>query len=400
MPLNGQFIQMLSTLSEIKARNRQLDMQEKQYNSALKQYEEEHHDKDITELLQGLAASTADSRNALIKLKGKNFTADEISYLEQFAAGQPIDPRLFSAESVGRGVKAMAGTPMQALADREAALRNNTGGGIGTLNTSNFQGGLMAGQPAPGQVQMAQDRLASGMDPQALAIMQSQQEQGLVPQMAKIQAGAALSLPQIAANTLTGRGLDIQQQQANTGSQQATAQGNYWQSQAEVAWAGLRQEDRKIAQEFGLESLFGKGKGGAGAMTAAQQVEAQVGLSKIIAQMSDPQTDERARSSLIGIFNTAVATMGLDHLLINNPQEAPQKVQMFQRWFSQQRLTTPPSMPDQRGAPAMPPNGNPMSMQLQQPQQPQNPMQNFFPGMPSFPSYVPSPSPFQMRPNP
>jgi len=388
MPLDGSFIQMLSTLSEVQTRKKQIQLEENKYNTAVKQYEQEHHDRDVTQALQQLAAANADSRVALLKLYDKNFTPEEKQALSLFASSAPIDPRLMTADAIQRGVTAMQGTPLAGQVNQAAAVSQLTGGqNVGGMAANTFQSQLYNAAPTAMMAAAAQNRAATGMNPLEADTYTSLVNQGLIPQMARNAAGFANPL-QKAQLALQQAGLNIQKQQADT--QQAAAQ-----SGSELGWANLREEDKKLAQQYNIQAFF------KGVMNPEQMSNALLGMSKMVVDMTSPNTDSRARSKLAEVFNTMAGQIGHPELAITDPSQAPARAAAIIRYIGAAGINQP-SMPAQGGY--NPVYGQPNIGPLQgYPQQPQpNMLQQFaqpsmIPTLPTYPGYIPLGG---MRPNP
>lgn len=150
------FIQLLGILSEMQTRNRQIDLAEKQFKeqqdqfkTAVKQYEEQHHDKEISDALTMLSKTAGPARAAIIKLQS-HLDPGSIAALEAYATGQPEDLVTQTNRASAQGFANL--TPeMQQQVTREAAMRGLTGMSEGQMMGSQLlSGGTQAMMQQPG----------------------------------------------------------------------------------------------------------------------------------------------------------------------------------------------------------------------------------------------------------
>lgn len=289
MPGNlGELIQMITGLSQIQDRRRQLDLSEEQLHNQASQFSTTQQSGEFTQALKLIAGSSAKARQGMKQLVGSlapQYQEAAMSYLNS----QPVDPSVIHAGNVQTG-DANMDPSQRAVVQNEAAVGNSTGMNVGQMGASQLVGQLAGGAQAQVTPQMMQDfaqRTANSQTPVDAAVGHAQIAGGMVPGMASIGAGQSLSAPQ-AAN------LGVQQNQL--------AQG----------WAGLEQKDREMALTYGLnrDKLNAK-LGPGGILTGQEWLDAVTKLPAILNDMNSPKADKVSNQARAKVYNLLVDITGV-----------------------------------------------------------------------------------------
>lgn len=300
----GELVQLIGTLSGIQNDKQRLALQEKQLTEQSSQFAQLGQEKEFGQAIQLMAQGNAKSREALSKALGHLAP----HYREQVLAmmNNPVAGGV-QAEDAAQAGYAAAGPGGQAVLNQEATTRNTTGMNVGQVGASQVGGQLAAGaQVTPDQSAGYVQRIATGQTPIQAAVDQSQAGQGLVPFMAKTTAGAALTAPQAAANTV------------------ALGQLGVAQGQLSVGWASLDQNERKLAADYGLDKMLksaqaAKALGLGGSLTGQEKIEATKAMSTIINDINNPRSDAQGNKGRIRIFNALADETGQPWLKLPDP---------------------------------------------------------------------------------
>lgn len=338
MPISGQFIQLLGTLSDIQARRQQMelasqaqDLQERKFSEDLKTT----HDKDIADALNTLVKLQPSASDAFLTL-GKKFSPEEISALRATVAGLPPDVAAMAARFTSSGVQSM-NPQQQTQLGQEVASRNLSGQTMGGMAQSGLQGavaGMIQQNPQMlgGMAQMT----ATQQTPfQAAGEQGLMQRPGAATQAASYRNALQMTPEQVAANIVGQGQVQAQFQQSNV----------------------MAMHD---AAEAATQMMMARAKG----QLTPEAIMNAVGtdMPKIMAAILDPKTDAGAAAAYLASYNSLAAMIGRPDMYImdkNDPQ-APQKLsglmRLYQSTFGGQSV---PMQPGQAGPPQMAPGGMP-----------------------------------------
>lgn len=300
----GELVQMISALSGVQNDRRRLDQTEEQLKQSASQFAQLGQEREFGRALTLIAQGNQKSREALKTALGH--LAPHYRAEAEAAMQGPIDPGVQAADAAQAGYAA-AGPQGQGMLNQEAATRAFTGMNVGQVGASQI-GGQLAGdsQISPDQRAAYVQRIASGQTPLTAQVESSTIAQGLVPRMARIGAGAELSAPQAAQNTIAQGQLAV----ANIGASQG--------------WAQLDQNERKMAAEYGLDKMLksaqaAKALGAGGGLTGQEKLDAIKTMSTIINDINNPRSDEQGNKGRIRIFNTLADETGQPWLKLPDP---------------------------------------------------------------------------------
>lgn len=295
---------MISALSSVQNDRRRLDQQEEQIRQSASQFAQLGQEREFGRALQLIAQGNQKSREALRTALGH--LAPHYRAEAEAAMQGPIDPSVQAADAAQAGYAA-AGPQGQGMLNQEAATRAMTGMNVGQLGASQVGGGLAAdAQITPDQRAAYVQRMASGQTPLGAQVENSTITQGLVPFIARTTAGAQLTAPQAAQNTIAQGQLAV----ANIGASQG--------------WAQLDQNERRMAAEYGLDKMLksaqaAKALGAGGGLTGQEKLDAIKTMSTIINDINNPRSDEQGNKGRIRIFNTLADETGQPWLKLPDP---------------------------------------------------------------------------------
>lgn len=328
----GELVQMITALSSVQARKRELDLNEQQLAQQASQFAQQGEEAKFVSALKLIAGSTQKTRQGLEGLIN-TLAPQHREAAMAFLQGQPTDPTVLHAQDIEAGHSAM--TPQQlAMVQNESAVQNATGMNVGGLAASQL-GGVLAGGAAqsvtPEQAAAYAERAATGRDPLTAAVQNQQIAGGLVPFIAKTTAGAAMTVPQSAQ-------IGIQQ------GQLAVSRG-----QLNFNYAQLDQEERKMAAYYGLDKMLktaeaqkyaNGGAGGAGGLTGAQWIDGMRGMTNILNDINKNTSDAAGNIARKRVFNSINEALGnpLPAIPLEGPG-SPGKVGFFQQFLSGAGLT-------------------------------------------------------------
>lgn len=288
----GELVQMISALSEVQARKRQLKLGEDQLAQQAQQFASTERGQDFTQAIKLIAGSSQKTR------EGLNTLVDSLAPQYQDAAraflhGQPIDPTVIHAQDIQQGHDAMSPGQL-GVVQNESAVQNATGMNVGGLAGSQLQGALAAQaipQVTPQLGAAYAERVASGRTPAQAAVENAQIGGGMIPAMAKIAGGLQQSAGQA----------------AQTGLGYANLNFNY---------AQLDQNERKMAAEYGLDKMLKTAEamkyasGGAGQLTGQAWLDGMQKLPQILNDINKNTSDKAGNIARIRLFNATNAALG------------------------------------------------------------------------------------------
>lgn len=341
----GQFVQLLSALSEMQTRREQLTQNEREINLREKQFQEfvkQGHSKDVADALQQIMKLAPDAREAFVKMQTE-FSPQEIAGFHAIVTGQPVDPSVLGAQAAQRGY-GNASPEQQGFMNAQAASRATSGMDVGQAQASGAQAFQFGGQAPPGLIaamsqgqpqgyaqQMqgqvargAMQRMSTGQTPFQALVDASAAGQGLIPGFAQNQYG---TVP-----TQYGQLTAPQAGQIDIGRGGVAGQ-----------FAAVNQRAQEAAANNGMEylKLLASGKAAAGAFTTSQQVDMMQGIMKSLDDMQNPRATKDINRERIRLINSMAATLPpplAQALTIENESDAKTKAplwqQLYQRMFS------------------------------------------------------------------
>lgn len=287
----GELVQMISALSDIQARKRQLALGEATLAENARQFAQNEKGQDFASAIKLIAGSSAKTREGLTTLV--NSLAPEYQDAARaFLQGQPIDPQVLHAQDIQSGLAAMSPQQHAVLAN-EAATQNATGMNVGAMGQSQLLGQL-ATQAAPfitpDVAHGYAERVSTGRTPGQAAVENAQITGGMIPTMAKIAGGL--------------------QQSAGQAAQTAVGMAN-----VNLGYANLDHEERKMAAYYGLDKLLKTAEAqkyarGAGGLTGAQWIEGMKGLTGILNDINKNTSDEASNMARRRVFNAMNQELG------------------------------------------------------------------------------------------
>lgn len=311
MPISGQFIQLLSALSEIGARREQLALSGRQTDLMENQFKKqvsEAHDKDIADALNTLVKLQPQAQEAFLTL-GHKFNPEEMSMLRATASGLPPDMPAMAARAAQSGYGAMS-PQEQGQVNREAATRNVAGMNVGGV----AQSGL---QEAVAQTIGQNPQMLQGM-----AQMQATQQtpfQAAGQQQLMMMPGAARRAAEYATNLAVS---PYQQGQLDIGRGGVQAQ-----------FAGVNVQAMNAAADAANQALAAGAKGG---LTQEQVLKTIIeDIPAAVAKINDPRTDKGAAAVYLRQINAAAWMIGRPDLALPSPNDpdAPAKLNALRRVF-------------------------------------------------------------------
>lgn len=322
MPKLGELVQMISALSGVQNDRRRLDQQQEQLKQSASQFAQLGQEREFGRALEIISKASSQTREGL-RTAMQYLAPHYRPAVEAFLNGQPIDPSVQAAQASQEGYAAASPDQRSAL-NAEAATRTMTGMNVGQTGASQIMGQLAQGAaPTPDQRGGYVQRIATGQTPIAAQVESSQIAQGLVPQMARIGAGAELSAPQAAQNTIAQGQLAV----ANIGASQG--------------WAQLDQNERKMAAEYGLDRILKMAQaqralGLGGGLQGQERLDAMKAMSSIINDINNPRSDAQGNKGRIRIFNSLADETGQPWLKLPDPggqQETPKNAGAFHQFM-------------------------------------------------------------------
>lgn len=361
---SGNFIQLLSVLSEMQGQRRQLELQRQQFEEQKHQFavgmgfqEKSAEYKKITDLLENLTASSHESRGSLIEL-GQSLHLDpaSIQALSHYGQNAPESLAMLRTQAAQQGVNAM--TPEQRGAmNNEAALAATTGMNQGTMANSG-----MAAMLAQGTQGMFQ-----GMNP-------AQQGAYLRDFLQRNVNGQDVGAAAVSHETASQPGLAAFAAKAGAGQIMTAAQG----AQADIGRGGVqadfyRTNAQMIANANDVSAKLATAKA-MGGLTPENIIQGVNGMREIVVA-AGKEKNEANRMKLAATWNTLARVID-PRLSVSSPDEIFQKAGILDKIGSS---FSPPGLPA-----FIPPPGqvNPMGAGIgappvTNPMQP-NPMQPWF----------------------
>lgn len=318
----GELVQMIATLSGVKAQKRKLDLDEQQLAQQAEQFAQVGEENKFAAALKLIAGSSAKTREGLQGLLG-TLAPHHREAAMAMLQGQPIDPAVQQAESIQAGRAAMSPEQLGVLG-QEAATINATGQNMGALAQSQFAGALAQGAAQQLTPQMAQayaERSASGRDPITAAVQQAQMQGGMVNPMAQIGAGLRQTAAQQAQIGLGYANVAVDQERNRQG------------------WAGLDQAERKMAAEYGLDKLklgmMGQKGAAGGGLTGDDWLKAVTTMPTLLNDINKNTSDKAGNMARIRLFNMLNFQTGstVPMLPLEGPG-APGKTGLLQQFFT------------------------------------------------------------------
>lgn len=289
----SDLIGMIATLSGIQNQRRELDLRDKSIQEQASQFAQLGEESKFQTALKVIAGASAKSRQGLGDLLS-TLSPQHRAAAEALISGQPIDPSVLGAQDVQAGRDAM--TPQQtAMVQNEAATRNATGMNAGQLGGSQLGAQLSVGAlpyVTPQMQQAMAERAASGRTPAQAAVEATQISGGMIPKIAAIQGGMAM-----------------------TAGQQAQVGLGYGQLNA--TYAQLDQNERKMAADYGLDKMLKEAEaqhyltGGKGAgLTGQAWVEALQKQGNLLNDINKNSSDRAGNMARIRIYNATNEALG------------------------------------------------------------------------------------------
>lgn len=368
----ARMIQMLAVLSDIQQRRRAQDLAERQAEEQKSQFarsmgfqEKSAEYKKVGDLLDAIAKSSTESRNALTELgTSLGLDAQSIAALAHYGQTAPESMDVFTNKTAQQGYREQA-PQVQAQMRQEGAARATTGMNMGGMAMSGLQNIMALGgnkeamqtqfgpQGLAALVQGFMQRVATNQTPVQAAVDQSQQQQGLVPQMARIQAGTQMTAPQAGQLALGNR-------QATTGEGNLAAQ-----------WAQINQQGMYQANMTAINQLEAMAKAQAasgannfGGIKTDDFIQGMGRLRELRNDMANGKSNDAQRMRAIAEYNILTQRLGVSRQLgIGDASKAPDDAGFFSRMVS-------PSNPTPQSV--MPQNPYPTNPLLAPPQNPIN----------------------------
>ena len=287
----GELVQMISALSDIQARKRQLALGEATLAENARQFATQGEEQNFASALKLIAGSSAKAREGYGQLLS-TLSPEHRAAAEAFLSGQPIDPTVTHAQDIQAGHAAMS-PQMLGTVQQESAVQNATGMNVGATASSQLLGQL-ASQAAPfitpDVAHGYAERVATGRTPGQAAVENAQIAGGMIPTMALIAGGLQQSAGQAAQTAVAREGINFQ-------------------------YAQLDHEERKFAAYYGLDKMLKtaeaqKAAGAAGGLTGAAYFEALKSMTGILNDINKNTSDEASNMARRRLYNHTNAMLG------------------------------------------------------------------------------------------
>lgn len=285
----GNFIQLFSLLANLGQQRKAQDLEERkftqtqdQFKTLVKQYEEQHGDKQFSEGLSMIGKMGPEMIAGFQKMVSSKVGQQHPELAESLMQMAANAPSMLGLSKM---------SPEQRAATyQEAGSQMASGMPTGGVGASQMQQALTTGGPPPGQVGQVVD-------------------QGSWNQLIR---GAA----ERGAQGYTGQQFGFQQQQA-------TQQQAMQQAQIELGWASLRQDERRMVAEMGLRDIAGKTPD---QLSMAQRSDALRGIGQLLNDMNAAKADKEgnmARQRAIGMVSLLLGLPSNYFVPQPNPPERP-----------------------------------------------------------------------------
>ena len=313
----GELVQMISALSEVNARKRQLALGEQQLAQQASQFADTQKGNDFTQAIKLIAGSSAKTREGLSTLVD-SLAPQYRDAAKAFLSGQPIDPTVVHAADIQAGHDAMSPQQLAAV-QNESATQNATGLNVGQLANSQLGAAIANGaipQVTPAMTGAYAERVASGRSPIEAAV-QGQQlaDPRTVVFMSQVAAGQRMSAPQ-------------------------AAQIGVGMANVNLGYANLDTEERKWTAYYGLDKLLKTAEamkyasGGAGQLTGQAWLEGMQKLPSILNDINKNTSDKAGNIARIRIYNATNAALGSPvPMLPLAGEDAPSKVEVSTQMY-------------------------------------------------------------------